>query len=246
MAFSKIFKPKENYHLERFGRENDGGYLINPMVILKAENLVSIGIFDDWSFEKHFLKHNDKAKIFCYDNLISLKFIFIRSLKKIILDLIKFKFKNIFKYIYLILDYLIISNKINFTKKTINKNHIKKILVNLQNVLLKVDIEGSEYLVLEDIIEVQKKLNGLIIEFHDVGKNKNIIENFISRFELELSHIHPNNYGKLDENNDPDIIELSFERYPEKVKGDIKFPHDLDQKNNLLKPEITIKFEEQN
>ena len=246
MAFSKIFKPKENYHLERFGRENDGGYLINSMVILKAENLVSIGIFDDWSFEKHFIKHNDKAKILCYDNLISFKFIFIRSLKKLILDLIKFKFKNIFKYIYLILDYLIISNKINFTKKTINKNHIKKILVNLQNVLLKVDIEGSEYLVLEDIIEVQKKLNGLIIEFHDVGKNKNIIENFITRFELELSHIHPNNYGELDENNDPNIIELSFERQPVKVEGDIKFPHDLDQKNNQLKPEITIKFEEQN
>ena len=246
MAFSKIFKPKENYQLERFGRENDGGYLINPQVILKAENLVSIGIFDDWSFEKNFLKYNDKAKIFCYDNLISFKFIFIRSLKKLILDLIKFKFKNIFKYLYLILDYLIISNKINFIKKTIDKNHIQEILFNLQNVLLKVDIEGSEYLVLKDIIKVQKKLNGLIIEFHDVGKNKKIIENFITKFELELSHIHANNYGKLDKNNDPNIIELSFERCPEKTKNDIKFPHDLDQKNNLHEPEINIKFEEQN
>ena len=137
MAFSKIFKPKANYHLKRFGKENDGGYLINPQVILKAENLVSIGIFDDWSFEKQFIKHNNKARIFCYDNLISFKFIFIRSLKRLILDLLKFKFKNIFKYLYLILDYLIISNKINFFKKTIKKKDIPEILCNFQNVLLK-------------------------------------------------------------------------------------------------------------
>tara|TARA_B110000967_G_scaffold118888_1_gene121629 strand:- start:163 stop:903 length:741 start_codon:yes stop_codon:yes gene_type:complete len=246
MAFPKTFKPKKNYNLVRFGKENDGGYLINPQVILKAENLVSIGIFDDWSFEKHFIKHNSKAKIYCYDNLISFKFIFIRSLKRLILDLLKLKLKNISKYLYLILDYLIISKKINFTKKIIKKDHIQEILANLKNVLLKVDIEGSEYLVLEDIIKVQKRLNGLIIEFHDVEKNRYIIERFIRKFELELSHIHPNNYGKLDKNNDPNIIELSFERYPEIVDKDIKFPHDLDQRNNLSKPEIIIKFEDQN
>ena len=46
-----------------------------------------------------------------------------------------------------------------------------------------------------------------------MDKNKRIIENFIKSFDLELTHIHPNNYGKLDLNNDPSIIELTFEKY---------------------------------
>jgi len=53
MTFSRIFKPKHNYLLERIGKENDGGYLINPNAILKSDYLLSIGIFDDWSFERY-------------------------------------------------------------------------------------------------------------------------------------------------------------------------------------------------
>ena len=93
MTFTKTFKPKDNFLLKRIGKTNDGGYLINPHSILNAENLVSLGIFDDWSFEKHFIKLNNKAKIFCYDNLISFKFILIRSIKRLIF--IKKKYKKI-------------------------------------------------------------------------------------------------------------------------------------------------------
>lgn len=242
MTFSKTFKPKDNFLLRRIGKTNDGGYLINPHSILNAENLVSLGIFDDWSFEKHFIKLNNKAKIFCYDNLISFKFILIRSIKRLILDLLKFRFKNILSYLYLIIDYLIISKKINFYKKKIEENHILEILENLENVFLKVDIEGSEYVILNDILKVQKKLTGLIIEFHDVESNKKTIENFINKFQLELTHIHPNNYGKLDGNNDPSIIELSFEKNPEKINDENTYPHILDQVNNPKKSEIILKF----
>ena len=117
MTFSRIFKPRHNYLLERIGKENDGGYLINPNAILKSDYLLSIGIFDDWSFEKNFITYNRSAKVICYDDLISFSFIFIRSIKKIVLDLFRFKFKNIFKNLYLIIDYALISNKIKFHKK---------------------------------------------------------------------------------------------------------------------------------
>ena len=242
MTFSRIFKPKHNYLLERIGKENDGGYLINPNAILKSNYLLSIGIFDDWSFEKIFLKYNRNAKVLCYDDLISFSFIFIRSIKKIALDLFRFKFKNIFKNLYLIIDYVLISNKIKFHKKKIYD--LLKIIKNFENVFLKIDIEGSEYSVLEDIINIQNKLTALIIEFHEVDINRKIIENFISKFELELTHIHPNNYGRLDQNNDPTILELSFERYPKICEGEIKFPNNLDEKNNPKKKEITIRFSE--
>jgi hypothetical protein len=242
MSFSLFFKPKHNYLLERIGKENDGGYLINSEAILKSDYLLSFGIFDDWSFEKNFIKYNKSAKIFCYDDIISFNFIFIRSIKKIILDLIKLKFSNIFRNLYTILDYIFINNKIKFYKKKITTGDIQEIIKNLDKVFLKVDIEGSEYDILEDILKVQNKMSALIIEFHDIDKNRAVIENFIQRLELNLTHIHPNNYGKLDKNNDPIIIELSFEKYPKILDGNVKLPNILDQKNNPKKNDIFIKF----
>ena len=120
--------------------------------------------------------------------------------------------------------------KLNFIKKKISKGDIQEIIKNLDKVFLKVDIEGSEYVILEDILKVQNKISALIIEFHDIDKNRAIIENFIQRLELSLTHIHPNNYGKLDENNDPIIIELSFEKYPKIIDGEVELPNILDQK----------------
>ena len=242
MSFSLFFKPKHNYYLERIGKENDGGYLINSEAILKSDYLLSFGIFDDWSFEKNFIKYNKSAKIFCYDDIISFNFIFIRSIKKIILDLIKLKFSNIFRNLYTILDYIFINNKIKFYKKKITTGDIQEIIKNLDKVFLKVDIEGSEYDILEDILKVQNKMSALIIEFHDIDKNRAVIENFIQRLELNLTHIHPNNYGKLDKNNDPIIIELSFEKYPKILDGNIKLRNILDEKNNPKKNDIFIKF----
>ena len=101
---------------------------------------------------------------------------------------------------------------------------------------------GSEYDILEDILKVQNKISALIIEFHDINKYRTVIENFIQRLELDLTHIHPNNYGKLDKTNDPIIIELSFEKNPKIIGGEVKLPNKLDQKNNPKKNDIFIKF----
>lgn len=242
MSFSLFFKPKHNYFLERIGKKNDGGYLINSDAIFKSNYLLSFGIFDDWSFEKNFIRYNKNAKVICYDDVISFNFIFTRSIKKIILDLCKFKFTNIFNNLYTILDYIFISNKIKFYKKKISRGDIEKIINNLDKVFLKVDIEGNEYEILDDILKIQNKITALIIEFHDVDKNRIFIENFIEKFKLKLTHIHPNNYGKLDKNYDPIIIELSFEKYPKILEGDVKLPNILDQKNNPKKNDIFIKF----
>ena len=64
MTFSLFFKPKHNYFLERIGKENDGGYLINSEAIIKSDYLLSFGIFDDWSFEKILLNITIMQKYF--------------------------------------------------------------------------------------------------------------------------------------------------------------------------------------
>ena len=60
--------------------------------------------------------------------------------------------------------------------------------------------------------------------------------------KLELIHLHPNNYCKLDKFNDPTIIELSFEKKPIIVKDLFTIPHELDQICNPKGPNININF----
>ena len=57
MSLPKILKPEHNFKLIRVGKNNDGGYLVGKKSILNSENLISLGISDDWSFEEQFVIH---------------------------------------------------------------------------------------------------------------------------------------------------------------------------------------------
>ena len=119
-------------------------------------------------------------------------------------------FKNIYKYFYYLkflknkkikhLKYKI-SQRNNENNKEISLSNILKFEKNLT---LKIDIEGDEYKVLKHIITHQKKINCLIIEFHQINKNKKKIKNFFSRAkDLKNCNISPNNSGGTDKFNDP-------------------------------------------
>ena len=71
-----------------------------------------------------------------------------------------------------------------------------------------------------------------------------ILTDFIKKFKLEITHIHPNNYSQLDKDGNPEIIEMSFEKNPQ-ILGDEKiFPNTLDMKNWKRGPDIEINFYE--
>jgi ABC-type Mn2+/Zn2+ transport system ATPase subunit len=105
---------------------------------------------------------------------------------------------------------------------------------------LKIDIEGSEYRILDDLIKLQKKLCGVVIEFHNIDLFLNKIKRFINLNKLQLIHIHANNVGIL--LNDNNIIELTFAKNPETIGTKIKFPNELDQPNLKNLPEIKLNF----
>ena len=106
---------------------------------------------------------------------------------------------------------------------------------------LKIDIEGSEYEILQDIISFSNYINALVIEFHDVHLNLNKITNFIENIDLKLIHVHPNNNSNC-VNNIPIVLEFSFERNPIIVEDNVSFPHYLDQKNNKRKDDLSLDF----
>ena len=140
-------------------------------------------------------------------------------------------FFNIFEYFTF---YGKISKKIFIDKKNINK-----ILINdLEKVFLKIDIEESEYKILKNILDFKNSLNGIVIEFHDIYNHMDNIKNFINNIDMDLVHIHPNNF-KI---NNPDIIEITFEKNPKVIREEIILPNVLDSKNNPKNDDINIEF----
>ena len=62
----KEFKLVAKFELLRFGKNNDGGYLIEQESLKKANSLLSFGMGYDWSFEKDFFNYKKKILIFMY------------------------------------------------------------------------------------------------------------------------------------------------------------------------------------
>ena len=125
------------------------------------------------------------------------------------------------------------------------KQIFKKFNLSKNDIFLKVDIEGNEYQILDQILEYQSFLTGLIIEFHNCDQKLKTIEKFISNFDLSLVHIHVNNFGPSDFENIPTVFELTFS--PKKfnsLRGEDEyiFPvKGLDQPNDKTKRRRLVK-----
>lgn len=220
---NKLYK----HRLIRIGSAYDGGYFVCPRSISGAENLISLGMETNWEFEKHFVKINSKISVICFDGQTNyrliLKFFFFQIIKTLMLkfnfSLLKRSFLNLFEYTS------VLKSKLNFVKKNIGLKDglaFDEIISNKNNVFLKIDIEGSEYRILDDILRFKNNLIGIVIEFHDYDLNKEKIKIFIEQIGLTLIHVNINEMGGFSIDNCPLVLELSFSRIPIKEKIDVK------------------------
>ncbi len=260
--FPKFLKPFfiKTEELTRLGSIDDGGYVLPIKDIEYSDVLISMGISDNWDFEKDFSKIS-KAKILAYDHSINSKF-WISKFKKDFIKFLKlkiFKPKKIYK-MFQFVDFLFFfkfNPKNQFFLEKIGNNKeclsIQKIISNHINknekIFLKIDIEGSEYEILDQIISIQDQIQGIVIEFHDVTKNIHIIENFLNKIKsnLNLVHIHANNYSVKKMNQFPEALELTISsinlqtlNFDDSRVYPIK---NLDFPNSKRSPDIKINFE---
>lgn len=240
-----FFKFTQASDLIRLGKHNDGGYLVSLADIKQSNLLIGFGICDDWSFEADFVKLND-VEVFAYDASVNFKF----WLKRIIIETIKnpFSFRGLKK----LLSYNnFFKGKRKHIKKfvglnTSNNNHITFLdsinETNSENIFLKIDVEGSEYRFLNDIIKYEDRITGMVIEFHDCDIHIERIENFIKKFKLNLVHIQANNFAPIRSDDGlPLILELTFSKYSN-LMNSYKLPHKLDMPNNKNFSEYELKI----
>ena len=254
------FRPKGAFDLIRIGRENDGGYLVEKKSIDNAKTLLSFGICDDWSFEKHFLSIN-RIPLKAYDPTTSRTAFLKNAIFALLQGIIFFwrplsNIKKTCKYFGIFFDYYYFFRDKNTHKKfSIGYPTESERTRSLQQILdsekvegplfIKCDIEGAEYRILDDIIEHAGKICGLVMEFHNVDYHEAKIISFIKELQkksLQLVHIHANNNAGHDKIGVPLVIEITFAKKPVQINLRPILPHPLDFPNMRDIPEISLEF----
>jgi len=231
VTLPKFFQPFYCEDLTRLGKNNDGGYLVNKQDVLNTDSLLSLGIGEDWSFEKDFTDIAE-CSLNSYD-------------ESLIID--KLPEGNALRSQYLA--FFNNSKKIHTSKNVgigINEIPFESTIENY-NTFLKCDIEGGEYKILDEIISNSKKFSGMVLKFHDINKQDHFTSllNFMCKIPQKLVHIHINNYFyyKTDSGCVPDILELTFTASSNiSLEKNITLPNKLDMPNNPEGEEFKILF----
>ena len=79
----KFLKYRSAFDLVRIGNRNDGGYLVSLADVNKTDLLLGLGVLDNWTFEKQFIKLKD-VPLYTYDATISLRKLFINTIKNVL------------------------------------------------------------------------------------------------------------------------------------------------------------------
>lgn len=82
-----------------------------------------------------------------------------------------------------------------------------------KKILLKIDIEGNEYEIMDQLVSKLENVQCLLIELHDVNFKMQEVVKLIDQLRgagLFLVHIHGNNTDIADEYGVPNTLELSF------------------------------------
>ena len=247
-SIPEFLRPFDCPNLIRLGRNYDGGYIVNKHDVTKAKCLLSFGISHDWSFEREFSKFNNN-KISAFDGSVSVGSIWRHSWKNIFrfdrLDILIDAWRTIF-FIHRFFDakLRVFESKFVGLQSAEFQIALSDAIKNEgdSSIFIKMDIEGSEYELLNVLLQNAQSVEGLAIEFHDVANNLQLIKEFIQSYPLTLVHTHINNCGPPEINNLPQMIELSFSRNQQKKRRVAFLPNKLDMSNSpkLALPNINF------
>lgn len=199
----------------RFGSIGDGGYYLRPETIKNSKVLFSGGVSSNVEFEYDIFRFNKDIKILMLDPTVSSGKLLFKGFARLLFpkpDKIRYLF-NVFIFTYLKRNSRCIHKKI-----FLNKDHsILKLLRDAfkidSKILLKLDIEGSEFDFLDEILKHKESFTAMVFEFHDMDKKHDLVEDFIEKCQshFQLVYITENPSGGYDEYNRPKNIEISLE-----------------------------------
>jgi len=259
-----FLKPIKVNDLKRIGRNEDGGYVVDFKILKQSNVLLSFGLGSDWSFEIDYLKKNQSGKIYIYDHTVDI-YTYLNPLLKCLKRFLTFRknlndlltrLNDLNKYLSLTMNKNIIFNKkkavyqiLNENKETDVKKAFDKIGL-LNRTVFKIDIEGDEYSLIDDILKQVNFIDMLIIEFHEIDKNEIKFVTSIKKLlnDFDIIHIHANNHCNESSFGLPTVLELTFNNKkfrPKEIVHRNEFPiKNLDFPNNPYKKDLKFSFED--
>lgn len=246
----KSLAPTATDQLVRLGEPCDGGYVVDKRSVAAADLLISLGIGETWAFEAACLDINS-VPLHAYDASVGLRRYGVNLISALS---ISFGHQSIRRRARLFLSYLGFFRQQKHHHPLMVGRDMPPNEVTLEHVFrthaigagkqafVKIDIEGSEYFLLEALIGFAPHITGLAIEFHDVEAHQAEIIDFVSRFELNVAHVHCNNFEGLGANGCPEVIEVSFTRSPADTENPPVLPGRLDRPNNPTTDDYRIEF----
>ena len=246
----KVLIPLDDEHLIRLGNNSDGGYIISKKIFKKCKTCLSFGLGDNFNFEEHLKAINPNVQVYMYDHTINIHY-FIKYFFFWLWHNIRYRRLNL-RFMYFLRYYnFFLKKKNNFhiREKISADNSLSKIIktlkINTNNTLLKIDIDGSEYEIIDEI----KNYNFLclVIEFEDADKNIEKIVKFVEENKnLKIIHLHANNFLPVGKNDIPKAIEITFQNasfFKNQKLSNKNYPIPyLDFPNNQMREDIKLKF----
>lgn len=241
---------------QRFGSADDGGYIISESAIAQSDVIISMGINLDWSFEKAITKQYPDKQLICFDRTTTFWYALSWGVSRFLYSPVSRRphhftaIKKPFGYLgYINSPQITHHQKFIGTETNETTTDICDVLDGIspdKRVFLKIDIEGAEYDVLDAALTRSERLTGIAAEYHDVGTEPRCFSQ-IERLQenFNISHLHVNNAGGVDENSIPRLLEATFinkslaAKPPSLFTGKV-YRHAADSRNVHEKPDVTI------
>lgn len=240
--------PRTCQDLIRLGKDFDGGYLVCRRDVETSDALLGLGVYKDWSFEREFRDLN-KVRVETYDRSVGVSFFFNDVFRKLL------RFYNLPKLINAVSTLFSYFNffsraGVAHHRQFIGTDSPPKVItlkeaasrVEGKNIFLKIDIEGSEYRVLNDLLEMADQTSGLAIEFHDCDLHMERIIAFVDAYPLTLVHLHVNSGSNVSPDGLPLVIEMTFSKAEKSTDNVASLPHALDMPNKKGASEFEVSF----
>lgn len=188
----------------RIGCDSDGGYIVPKMILDHCDDLLSFGLGENWSFDRAWKKIKPDSKIHMYDGTVSLN-----SMK----DYYRAQYQDFFGTSTTVFHY-----QENVGKKEVNpaQTEFATTLERLfsKRVMLKMDIEGGEFQILNDILAHRDIIPAMVVEIHFANYHRENFKQTIDKIKefYELVHTHGNNHTVLGPDGSCDCFEFTFIR----------------------------------
>ena len=218
----------------RLGSKNDGGYVSPKVAWTNDCSVISMGVKDDWSFESNLSKLIPGAVVLCFDPTVSaLGFLidFAKSLSNMIwisnvsirrrVGLVRLRLKTLLGYLIFFSHpkrrHIKKWGRLSSDKESITLTNAVHLVPQTNELLIKMDIEGDEYTLLEDFSMSKDLLRtrAFFIEFHEISKNWQVFSDVVKKLQqhFTITHFHANNcVRELSDNGLPRFIELTLLR----------------------------------